>query len=108
MRQAPAPTVPEVRIRSGVPTAMLRRAVQSDVLARVLAARGVVDPAQLQLDLDRLIPPDRLDGVAAAVCSGAVRTINPIFQHQVITAKPGRWEKFSFCQKDSTKTDVPI
>ena len=27
-------------------------------------------------------------------CSGAARTTNPIFQHQAITAKPGRWAKF--------------
>ena len=58
--------VPEVRVRAASPTAALRRAVQSEVLARVLAARGVVDPAQLQLDLDRLIPPEQLDGATAA------------------------------------------
>ena len=67
--------VPEVRLRPGAPTAELRRAVQSDVVAHVLAARGITDSAQLRLDLDRLIPPDQLDGVgeAAALLEAALR-----------------------------------
>ena len=40
--------------------------MQSDVVAHVLAARGITDSAQLRLELDRLIPPDQLDGVAEA------------------------------------------
>ena len=61
----PAP-IPTLLIRAATPTPALRDAVDSAVLARVLAARGVVDPAQLQLDLERLIDPALLDGAADA------------------------------------------
>ncbi|MGE0803433.1 MAG: single-stranded-DNA-specific exonuclease RecJ, partial [Lautropia sp.] len=37
------------------------------LLARLLASRGIADPAQTRLELARLLPPDSLRGLDAAV-----------------------------------------
>ena len=55
--------------------ARLRGAGVSPVLARLLAARGVADPAELSQELARLLSPDLLAGAhrAADLLDGAIR-----------------------------------
>ena len=47
--------------------ALQRLAHLPPVLARAYAARGIEDPAQLSISLDRLLPVGTLDGIEAAV-----------------------------------------
>jgi single-stranded-DNA-specific exonuclease len=55
-----------VRVRSAEPAPALVSTVGSEVVARVLAARGIQAPDALDRSLSRLLPPDSLEGVEAA------------------------------------------
>ena len=57
---------PVLRVRQAVPQPWLLERVGSTTVARVLAARGVVEPAQLESSLTGLLDPTLLDGVHAA------------------------------------------
>jgi single-stranded-DNA-specific exonuclease len=62
--------MPEIVQRSGSPAAeiALRAAGIPPVLARVYAARGVASPADLDVGLERLLPPESMRGVDRLAC----------------------------------------
>lgn len=53
--------------RAADSAASARFATLNPVLARAYAARGIADPSQLRIGLDRLLPVGTLDGIDAAV-----------------------------------------
>ena len=57
---------PLLRVRSATPSPWLIERVGSETVARVLAARGIAEPAQLETSLTGLLDPALLQGVDAA------------------------------------------
>ena len=57
---------PTIRRRQADISSALQRAALPEVLKRVYASRGIIDPSELALGLDQLLPPVSLKGVADA------------------------------------------
>ena len=57
---------PRVRVRQAEVPPALAAAVESEIVARVLASRGAAGPEDLDRSLARLLPPASLEGVDAA------------------------------------------
>ena len=55
-----------IRRRQADISSALQRAALPEVLKRVYASRGIIDPSELALGLDQLLPPASLKGVADA------------------------------------------
>jgi single-stranded-DNA-specific exonuclease len=57
---------PTIRRRQADISSALQHAALPEVLKRVYASRGIIDPSELALGLDQLLPPASLKGVADA------------------------------------------
>ena len=57
---------PTIRRRQAEISSALQHAALPEVLKRVYASRGIIDPSELALGLDQLLPPASLKGVADA------------------------------------------
>ena len=57
---------PKIRRRQADISSALQHAALPEVLKRVYASRGIIDPSELALGLDQLLPPASLKGVADA------------------------------------------
>ena len=57
---------PAIRRRQADISSALQRAALPEILKRVYASRGIIDPSELALGLDQLLPPTSLKGVADA------------------------------------------
>ena len=57
---------PAIRRRQADISSALQRAALPEILKRVYASRGIIEPSELALGLDQLLPPTSLKGVADA------------------------------------------